>query len=171
MEERKSQQRKQTVRGLLSSGSGVPIVSYSSSSSSSIAAWSGCVRANSPLPPPPEGTARSSYKWVKIRGGSWFPPRREVEEKHGLLPDHIAFWAAPRVARPVGAARRQWSAFICALYAGRDTSSRLRAAIWLPEGFVRSVFSDLGNANTPKQEVGVAKRKVSPCSCPRVLSL
>lgn len=63
----------------------------------------------SPPPPPPEGTARSSYKWVKIRGGSWFPPRREAEEKHGLLPDHIAFWAAPRVARPVGAARRQRS--------------------------------------------------------------
>lgn len=101
---------------------------YSSSGSSG---WSGCVTADSPLPPPPEGTSRSSYKWVKIRGGSWFPPRREGEGKHGLLPDHIAFWAAPRVARPVGAARRQRSVFICALYAGRDASSRLCAA-YLP---------------------------------------
>lgn len=47
----------------------------------SSAAWSGCVTAKPPSLPPPEGTPRSSYKWVKIRGGSWFPPRREGQRK------------------------------------------------------------------------------------------
>lgn len=32
------------------------------------------------------------------------------------------------------------TAFICALYAGRDAPSRLRAAIWLPGGFCEECF-------------------------------
>lgn len=87
---------------LLSSGSCVPIV-FTASAATVVDLDAG-QRLHNSVAQREHGRARS--KWVKIRGGSRFPPHQTCcvlnkggKRTHGLLPDHTVFSAASWVAR------------------------------------------------------------------------